>query len=274
MFVWSENLLAADSNQPPVRVHLHMRAPTSVRFNTDSTTEPSYKGVPIGQWIQSHSAINPIRLELGKLLTLTQVVDNENGYVVRFELPISYDAMQSNGWFLQLGGLNKSGDFVELYAAHWQRATNGRCLLVWNTAYDPPKNYNLRARLICEGHKMDWNSIYVIGPALSFCSSNDCQFFAGSSMFDSKSAYLDAKLRESVASYRIELTTSDGKHLKTITGTTTNGMVREEWNLIDERGKKFEGDDINSQFYITFPPHSKTNSTTKPTFKKVGTKKN
>lgn len=170
-----------------------------------------------------------------------------------------------------MGGINRDGEFVERCMEDCERATNGHCLLAWNINYDPPGKHNMRARLICENPKLlHWDAIAVIGPALTFYSSNACQFFESGSMFDDKGAYLDAKLREQVATYRIELKTAKGKHIKTITGSTTNGMIESDWDLADEHGKNFKEDSFDGFFYVTYPGETLTNAPARKNFNRLG----
>jgi hypothetical protein len=226
----------------------------SISYATDSKRpEPAYRGLSISQWIQTKTLLNTNRLSLSKLLTFKQVSDQDESGIVEFELPISYDVLKTNWWSIDLGVINKNGDFALCDLYDCERATNGDCLLCWNTAYDAPRKYNLRVRLTCDGPKLQWDSITIIGPALPFLSTNVIQYFESSSMFDSNSVPLVAKLIKPVATFKIEITTPKGKHLKTITGHTTNGWISVEWNLIGDDGKKFEADTISTKFDVAYP---------------------
>jgi hypothetical protein len=229
-------------------------SPIGITYRCDQTNaEPSYEGKPISQWLHAKNIFNTNELSLSKLLTLTRVSSDDDSDIVRFDVPINYDALKTNRWSLDLGVVNKEGDFAlcDLYDS--ERSSSGDCLLCWNTSYDGSKKYNLRARLRCGGPKLNWNSITIIGPPLIFISTNDLQFFESSSMFDSTSVPLVAKLIKPMATFKIEITTSDGRHLKTISGSTTNGWINLEWNLIDDKGKKFGGDTVNTEFEVTYP---------------------
>jgi len=254
---WPTRTWAVDSNAPtnqPVMVAPPAPwSPTEVSYITDSKmAEPTYQGLPISQWIQANTLINTNRLGLAELLTLKQVSTADEWDIVNFELPINFDTRGE----LHLGVINKDGDFVECCFEDCERATNGHCLLSWNINYDPPGKHNIRAKLVCYNH---FDPIIVIGPPLTFYSSNVCQFFESGSMFDSKGAYLDAKLREQVATYRIELKTDKGKHVRTITGNTTNGMIQADWDLTDEHGKPFKNDTFDGFFHVAYPDDLHTN---------------
>jgi hypothetical protein len=179
--------------------------------------------------------------------------------------------LKTNFWSIDLGVINKGGDFALCDLYDLERATNGDCLLSWNTGYDSPGKYKLRARLTCDGPKMQWNGMTIIGPALEFNSANDLQFFESSSMFDSNSVPLVAKLIKPVATFKIEITTSEGKHLKTIIGSTSNGWINLEWNLIGDDGKKFEGNSMNTEFTVTYPDDLRSsNASGGDRFNKIG----
>ncbi len=265
--------LAADSNTPTNQPVLEVGgwAPTEVHYITDSTNaEPTYQGLSISQWIRTKTLINTNQLALSKLLTLKQVSNADDWGIVRFELPINYDAVKTHTVMLQLGSFNKDGDFVECCFDDCERATNGHCLVWWNINYDSPGKHNIRARLYCDGPMLHLDSITVIGPALPFYSSNVCRFFEGSTLFDSTGAILQAKLREQVATYSIELKTVKGRHIKTITGSTTNGMIDLEWDLTGEHGKKFKGDSFDGFFNIAYPGDIHPNAPAADRFNRIG----
>jgi len=263
---WIGNLFAAELNEPtnqPVAGPAFW-SPTAVSYICNSNmTEPTYQGLPISQWIQTKTLLNTNRLTLSELLTLKQVSAADEWGIVNFELPINFDMLGE----LHLGVINNDGDFVECCFEDCERATNSHCLLSWNINYDPPGKHSIRAKLVCYNH---FDPITVIGPPLTFYSSNVCQFFESGSMFDSKGAYLDAKLREQVATYRIELKTAKGKHIKTITGSTTNGMIESDWDLTDERGKKFKDDSFDGFFHVAYPDDIQTNAPTRKNFNRLG----
>jgi hypothetical protein len=66
-------------------------------------------------------------------------------------------------------------------------------------------------------------------------------------------AILYAKVPKTNATYSIELKTISGGHLKTITGSTTNGEIEAHWNLTDEHGNKVTNDSFNAVFNVTLP---------------------
>ena len=53
--------------------------------------------------------------------------------------------------------------------------------------------------------------------------------------------------------YTIDLYTTNGVLLKAISGTTSNGIIKVRWDLIEDNGSRFTGDFFNSVFHITLP---------------------
>src|SRR5579885_782691 len=264
------NSLSADSTNAPQPGPLPW-SPTEVSYLCDSTNiEPMYQGLPVSKWIQAKTSLDPKGLSLTKLLTLKQVSNADDWGTVHFELLINYDTLTNEG-NLDFGFLNKEGDFVGCCYADCERATNGNCLVWWNINYDQPGKHNIRARLSYGGPVLHWDEIRIIGPALHFYSSNVCRFPEGSTLFDSTGASLEARLRERTAAYRIELQTLKGQHIKNIIGSTTNGMIDLEWNLVGEHGKKFKGNSFIGLFYVTYPDDVRSNVPAKTQFNKIGT---
>lgn len=90
-----------------------------------------------------------------------------------------------------------------------------------------------------------------MGPALLFNSTNLLQFDPFYSSFDSNGMLLYAKVAKTNATYSIELKSTSGAHVKTITGSTTNGEIKEYWDLTDNRGNKVTNDSFNTVFNVT-----------------------
>jgi hypothetical protein len=262
------NSMSADSTNAPQPLPW---SSTEVSYICDSTNaEPTYQDLPVSQWIQTKTPLNPKRLSLTELLTLKQVSNADDWGTVNFELPINYDTL-TNECNLDLGFLNKEGDFVECCYADCERATNGNCLVWWNINYDQPGKHDIRARLSYGGAALHWDEIKIVGPALRFYSPNVCWFPEGSTLFDSTGASLEARLREQTATYRIELQTIKGQHIKTIIGSTTNSMIDLEWNLTGERGRKFKDNSFIGLFYVTYPDDVRSNAPAKTQFNRIGT---
>jgi hypothetical protein len=243
---------------------------TQVFYLCDSNqAEPTYQGVTISRWIQTNTVLNPKQLHLVDLLTLKPISFDEEWGTARFELPLKYDAPGTTNHFggdVDLGSLNNDGDFVPCRFEDCERGTNGNCILWWDINWDSPGKHDLRARL---SYQNGSDPITIIGPPMVFYSSNVCQFIEGATFFDSDGAQLYANLRSLTAEFRVELTTSEGKHLKTITGTTTSGHVTNEWNLLDGDGKKFEGDAFVATFHVKYPDDKASHPPARVTFTRI-----
>ncbi|MSU58078.1 MAG: hypothetical protein EXS35_07850 [Pedosphaera sp.] len=98
----------------------------------------------------------------------------------------------------------------------------------------------------------------VRGPLATFVSTNICQFDPFYSQFDPKGATLYAKLPESNGTYTIELKSPNGELIKTINGTTSNGVIKVNWDLIDDRGRAYTNDSFESVFHVTLPDSGRT----------------
>jgi hypothetical protein len=76
-------------------------------------------------------------------------------------------------------------------------------------------------------------------------------------VFTDKGAFFHAKLAQLVGSYSLKLTTPSGEHLRTITGSTTNGIVDVNWDLTYDGGKRYTNEMLNSSWTVTFPDSPK-----------------
>jgi len=86
-----------------------------------------------------------------------------------------------------------------------------------------------------------------------FVSTNLYQFNSAYEHFYDDGATLYAKLVESNGVYSIELTSPAGAHLKTLTGRTSNGVIRAHWDLIDDHRQRYTNDSFDSVFTVTLP---------------------
>jgi hypothetical protein len=229
------------SRQATVKKLLAMKPP----FNM---TDPTFRGQPLSKFLQDTKTAATNKLALDELLSLKQIVTGQEPDIATFEVPVNYDVITNFAELQLLVDDGAEGDLQEC-----DRATNGNCLLVWNTTYAPPGQHALQARLIGTDLRDGWHNLEVKGPVTPFYSSNVVQFFEGNSMFTDKGASLYTKLPEPNGVYTIELKTPDGKHIKTITGTTSNGVINVDWDLKDDQGNKYTGNSINAVYNVTLP---------------------
>jgi hypothetical protein len=216
------------------------------------TSEPVYGGRRLSAILSNRPGTN--QLSLVELLTLKRVVTDAEPEIVAFELPIRYEALTN------LGGLvlciDRYGpDYEEGWATgHCEcvRATNGDCRLEWSTIYEAPGKHALVAGLDLKDPGESEQELF--GPVTPFVVTNLCQFTPESASFDPElGAKFYARLPESNGTYRIELKSPAGERLKTIKGSTTNGLFDVHWDLTDAHGRRCTNDSYDSVFYITLP---------------------
>ncbi len=214
------------------------------------------------QRYQRSKILRPYLSGTNEDLFLKQVVTGEAPDMDTFEVPVKYDLLQHSE-FLRLVVDPRDEEDVSGILNVFQdckRATNGNCLLAWNITFDPPGQHRLRASLFCPGPRMSkhWE---FLGPTLPFNSSNIFQFDPFYAEFDDSGAILYAKVAMTNMAYSIEVTTPAGAHIKTITGSTSNGIIEAHWDLIDEHGNKYTND-FDSAFHVVLPDGTtETNST-------------
>ncbi|HEY3761983.1 MAG TPA: DUF2330 domain-containing protein [Verrucomicrobiae bacterium] len=200
------------------------------------------------------------KLSLEDLLTLKQVITGREPEDITFELPIRYDVMTKSGRLRlmvdapseRFALIDSSGLMQDL-----ERAPNGDCLLVWHTIYDTPGEHALQVSI---NWRNDSDGFFMgKGPAMLFVNSNLCQFNLYSSYFNqSAGAIYRARLPETNGTYIARLVTTNGAPLKTITGNTTDGRIDVRWNMVNDNGQRFTGENFNSIWQISLPGSGRT----------------
>jgi hypothetical protein len=221
--------------------------------------EPSFEGRPISEALQRDKPGS--KLTLDELLTAHQIITGQEPNVVTLEVPISYDVVTNFGELrLVVDGGQESlemslGEMQELV-----RATNCNCLLTWNTIFDPPGQHALQVELECIQKKGNRRPVEARGPVSPFFSTNICQFNPAYSQYDSRGVTLYAKLPESNGIYNIKLVSPTGEHVKTISGSTSNGIINIHWDLLDEHGRTYTNASLDSVFNVTLPDSGRSQS--------------
>jgi hypothetical protein len=193
--------------------------------------------------------MNP--LDASNPLTLKQITTGQEPDIATFEVPVSYSTLTNIGRLKLLVDGN-TASFQEC-----NLATNGHCLLVWNTTFDSPGQHYLQVQLLLNGQKLqsstpDPTVLTGAGQFSSFYSTNVCQFDPFYSSFNSSGAILYAKTPACPeAYYSIELQTASGAHIKTITNNTTSGEIIENWDLTDDNGNPVTNDTVKAVFNVT-----------------------
>lgn len=218
-----------------------------------------YDGQPVSELLRGTNTAVPSPMLLRSLLTLKQVVTGDEPERVTFELPIRYDALKRVGELYLLIDTNNddSDEGCVAQQMNCNRADNGDCLLAWDTIYESPGKHALRVGLSVHGGSA--GSDTVVGPPLPFVVSNLCQFSISSAQFDPRlGAAFQLKLPESNGQFVLKCQKTNGAALKTITGSTTNGIVSVRWDLMDEQGKRCSDNFFNTVWTITLPDSGRT----------------
>ncbi|MGC3956721.1 MAG: hypothetical protein QM813_01775 [Verrucomicrobiota bacterium] len=224
--------------------------------NVQQTANPVINGRALNELLQRKTAVGTNWLSMSELLTLKQIVTGAEPETATFELPIVYEALTNLGslqLYIDPVMPDDSDAGLAGCAAAWlecRRATNGNCLLVWDTIYEAPGVHALQAGLWLEEDP----TIDIVGPLTRFTSSNICQFSAESAVFNPEiGATLRARLSETKVDYSVEIQSPDGQRLKTLTGNTTNGVIKVFWNLQNEQGMRLTNESFGSVFHVTLP---------------------
>jgi plastocyanin len=181
-------------------------------------------------------------------LQLIQTFTGEEPDIATFDVPTAY-ALVTNG-----GALHLSLNGVDATADSCIAATNGSCRLQWETTFDKPIQHYAQARIKLSGYGADVTVLSGAGPLVTLYSSNVLQFAEAGSMFDDNGAYLDAQLPCPDSIYTIDLydpSTTPATLIKSITNSTSTGLIREDWDLTDSTGTNhFTGDTVEAVFNV------------------------
>jgi hypothetical protein len=222
---------------------------------TTRSAEPRFQGRPLSEVLLNKSAAGTNRLTLDELLTLKQVTTGDEPEKVTFELPVNHDVLTNIGapyLFVDPARDEDSDEGCVAGEFEWRRATNGNCLIVLSTIYESPGKHALQMGL--ELNESDRRDEPVVGPVAPFVVSNLCQFSLSSAHFNPAfGATLRAKLPESNGTYTVEISTPSGERLRTLTGGTSNGIMKVFWDLTDEHGRKCTNNAYDTLIRVTLP---------------------
>ena len=227
---------------------------------SDPPEGPTFKGQSVPSLIGNATLLGTNHHSLCALLTPKQIITGKEPEDITFELPISYEAI-TNGNILHVV---VDGDPEELYkfdsggkVCDHERASNGDCLLVWHAIYDPPGPHAVQVYLALNDKRE--GVLSMDGPAIAVTTSNLCQFSLDCVNYDvDLGARFHARLPEKNGNFSIECVTTNGAHLATLTGDTTNGEFNVVWNLVDDHGHRLTGETFNSIVHITLPESGRT----------------
>ena len=218
-------------------------------------SKPTFKGQSVEQYVGNPNASGTNQLSLDALLTPKQILPGREPEDITFEFPISYNVITNNNMLR----LIVDGDPEEEFKMDsggvvydCERATNGDCLVIWHAIYDPPGAHAVQAYLVLDNPRGE--ILYMWGRPVAITTSNLCQFSLDCVNYDvDLGARFHARLPEKNGSYSIECVTTNGTHLTTLTGSTTNGEFNVVWNLVDDHGHRLNGETFNTIVHITLP---------------------
>ncbi len=221
------------------------------------TNDPSCQGRPLSEVLRNGASLGTNHLTLTEMLALNPVRTGGEPEMVTFELPINYDVMTNLGsleLYVDYGGVEDDYSDVGFQAgeSECRRATNGNCLLVWNTIYESPGKHAVMAEFTLATPAS--TNEFVDGPIAPFTVANLCQFTLASAIFTPETGVnFCARLPESNGTFRIQIKSPAGEGLKTITGSTSNAILTAHWDLLDDHGRRCTNDSYDSVFWITLP---------------------
>lgn len=219
------------------------------------TTEPMYRGRPLSEVLRQETTQGTNRLKLDDLLTLRPVTTGQEPELLTFEVPVAYDILTNLGsLYLILDPVERDHSEGGCLAGKFDcvRATNGNTLLLWNTIFESPGKHALQAGLEISERGQRPNVIF--GPFTSVVLSNLVQFSLSSQFFDPRfGATFRLKLPEPEGVYTLEILSVTGGLIRTIRGSTSNGVITAFWDLLDDQGRRFHDDAFDSRFHVTLP---------------------
>lgn len=223
-------------------------------------SKPTFKGQSVEQYVGNPNASGTNQLSLDALLTPKQILPGREPEDITFEFPISYNVITNNNMLR----LIVDGDPEEEFKMDsggvvydCERATNGDCLVIWHAIYDPPGRHAVQAYLVLDNPHGE--ILYMWGRPIAVTTSNLCQFSLDCVNYDvDLGARFHARLPEKNGNFSIECVTTNGVHLTTLTGSTTNGEFKTIWNLVYDHGHRLNGETFNSIVHITLPDSGRT----------------
>jgi len=219
------------------------------------STEPVYRGRPLREVLRNEAALGTNALTVADMLTLKEISTGAEPETGSFELPLSYDALGNVGvveLYIDPIADEDSDEGCAVQQAECKRAVNGNCLLVWSTIYESPGKHALQAGLTLR--RTSTAEEIVSGPLCPFVVSNLCQFSLSSASFTPElGVTLRARLPESNGTYVLEMKSTGGERLKTLSGSTSNGLIEVHWDLRDDHGQRRTNNAFDTLLHLSLP---------------------
>jgi hypothetical protein len=219
------------------------------------TSEPLWNGRPLRILLQRKNQNGEPVKTIDELLTPTPIITGAEPQFATFELPISYDAItnQAERCGLRLVIDPIAGDDDLDGGTEGQvltRAPDGGCSIALNTIFYRPTTHALQATFEIQDFS---TNLSIPGPPIPLVVSNLCQLSARNFNFDADGARFFIKLAETNGQYKIEINSDKNERLKTISGASTNGLIRARWDLRDAHGARYTNDSFRTTIHITLP---------------------
>jgi hypothetical protein len=219
----------------------------------------TFYGQPLNDYVCNEARTGTNHPTLGELMAPRTILTGDEPEDITFEVPMNYDVM-TNACQLELlvdaDPDEPTGD-AGGRQQEFSRATNGDCLVIWHTIYDPPGRHAVQFLLSARTEKGGFFA--AKGPAMAITTSNLCQFGLDSATYEvDTGARFHGRLAEAKGTYSIECVTTNGAHLATLSGTATNGEFNTVWNLVDDHGHRLTGETFSSIVHITLPDSGRT----------------
>lgn len=209
-------------------------------------TERTNQGHNMSQWLKilgtnTNSTDDPLKI--------VKITSDDKFGNVEVEVPMAYDLLERYD-FLQNKGKFDLSINGRVLSTGCRRATNGNCILGCGANAFTPGTNQVQVQFFITNPSNKDRSLYATGPVAEFVSSNVCS--VSEQVFrDSKGmVVLWADLSISNARYNIELLDTNGGHIKTISGITSNGVINEKWNLVGDSGKSYSFDSFDAVYHI------------------------
>jgi hypothetical protein len=183
-------------------------------------------------------------------LKIVKIINDDKFGNVEFEVPMSYDLLKEHD-FLEKNGKFDLSINSRLLSTYCGRATNGNCILGCGINDFTPGTNQVQVEFFISNPSDIDRSLYATGPITEFVSSNICRVNEHVTIDRFKGvAILWADLSIPNASFSIELLDTNGSHIKTISGITTNGVINERWDLTGDSGKRYSFDSFNAVYHV------------------------
>jgi hypothetical protein len=200
-------------------------------------------------------ALEKLPLTSDSQLTVSQVMNGYEPDMVSFVVPINYEALTA------LGTLNLFVDGEMVKLDDIREDAQGNCLLTWNTTFTTWGDHFVNVRFNRFGSQgaqqsgtPDPTTLSAAGPPISFPINSILRFSRFFSEF-SDHGYLYADLAVEDADYVISLHNPaagpSAPAFRTISGSTGNGVIDEAWDVTDQNGNAYMGDNVIATFAVT-----------------------